>query len=151
MLYFANDIQDDLLTFHTRHFQKYPDREIHTAALSYAHGYSSHEAQHMFDDQEDDGLGYYEDGVKRTLTDEQIAMFRHSEVQRLSRDRQVKAENEDAGREDEAAGEAQNFQENINEVQSVSPALKRKYAESEDGNDIEESLAKRQEYENRGA
>lgn len=32
---------------------------------------------------DDDGLGYYPDGVKRTLTDEQIAMFRHSEIQAL--------------------------------------------------------------------
>ncbi|ROW14742.1 hypothetical protein VPNG_03685 [Cytospora leucostoma] len=32
---------------------------------------------------DDDGLGYYSDGVKRTLTDEQIAMFRHSEIQAL--------------------------------------------------------------------
>ena len=30
-------------------------------------------------------LGYYEDGVKRTLTDAQIAMFRHSEVEALLR------------------------------------------------------------------
>jgi hypothetical protein len=36
---------------------------------------------------EDDGLGYYEDGVKRTLTDEQIAIFRHSEIQTLLRNR----------------------------------------------------------------
>ncbi|KAK7743552.1 hypothetical protein SLS53_004086 [Cytospora paraplurivora] len=34
-------------------------------------------------DDDDDGLGYYPDGVKRTLTDEQIAMFRHSEIQAL--------------------------------------------------------------------
>ncbi|KUI58148.1 hypothetical protein VP1G_05435 [Cytospora mali] len=33
--------------------------------------------------EDDDGLGYYPDGVKRTLTDEQIAMFRHSEIQTL--------------------------------------------------------------------
>lgn len=31
--------------------------------------------------EEDDGLGYYSDGEKRTLTDEQIAIFRHSELQ----------------------------------------------------------------------
>lgn len=31
----------------------------------------------------DDGLGYYEDGVKRTLTDEQIEIFRHSELRDL--------------------------------------------------------------------
>lgn len=30
-------------------------------------------------------MGYYEDGVKRTLTDEQIAMFRHSELEALRR------------------------------------------------------------------
>ena len=36
---------------------------------------------------EDDGLGYYKDGVKRTLTDEQIAIFRHSEIQALLRER----------------------------------------------------------------
>jgi hypothetical protein len=34
---------------------------------------------------EDDGLGYYEDGVKRTLTNEQIEIFRHSELQALQR------------------------------------------------------------------
>ncbi len=36
--------------------------------------------------EEDDGLGYYADGVKRTLTDEQIAMFRHSELETLRRE-----------------------------------------------------------------
>ncbi|KAI1392825.1 uncharacterized protein F4822DRAFT_426029 [Hypoxylon trugodes] len=35
--------------------------------------------------EEDDGLGYYPDGVKRTLTDEQIAIFRHSEIEALRR------------------------------------------------------------------
>ena len=33
--------------------------------------------------EDSDHLGYYEDGVRRTLTDEQIRMFRHSEIQRL--------------------------------------------------------------------
>ena len=42
---------------------------------------------------EDDGLGYYPDGVKRTLTDEQIAMFRHSEIYSLLRKRQLRKEN----------------------------------------------------------
>lgn len=51
----------------------------------------------------DDGLGYYPDGVKRTLTDEQIAMFRHSEIYTLLRERQVKQENKDAGFTDEPA------------------------------------------------
>ena len=41
---------------------------------------------------EDDGLGYYPDGVKRTLTDEQLAMFRHSEIYSLFRKQQLQEE-----------------------------------------------------------
>ncbi|OTB05627.1 hypothetical protein M426DRAFT_127590 [Hypoxylon sp. CI-4A] len=37
------------------------------------------------EEEEDDGLGYYPDGVKRTLTDEQIEIFRHSEIEALRR------------------------------------------------------------------
>ena len=43
-----------------------------------------------------DDLGYYPDGVKRTLTDEQIAMFRHSEIYSILRERQVLKENRQA-------------------------------------------------------
>jgi hypothetical protein len=39
----------------------------------------------------DDNLGWYRDGAKRTLTDEQIAMFRHSEIQRLLQRRRSNA------------------------------------------------------------
>lgn len=35
---------------------------------------------------EEDDLGYYEDGVKRTLTDEEIEIFRHSELETLRRE-----------------------------------------------------------------
>lgn len=38
-------------------------------------------------------MGFYEDGAKRTLTDEQIAIFRHSEIQGLIRERNRAAEN----------------------------------------------------------
>lgn len=44
----------------------------------------------------DDGLGNYSDGVKRTLTDEQIAMFRHSEIYSLIRKKQIQDEARDA-------------------------------------------------------
>jgi hypothetical protein len=40
---------------------------------------------------DDDKLGWYHDGVKRTLTDEQVAMFRHSEIQRLLQQRRLNA------------------------------------------------------------
>lgn len=46
----------------------------------------------MEEEEEDDGLGFYPDGTKRTLTDAQIAMFRHSEIQAALRARRVKAE-----------------------------------------------------------
>lgn len=39
------------------------------------------------EEEEGDSLGYYDDGVKRTLTDEQIAMFRHSEIETLLREK----------------------------------------------------------------
>lgn len=39
-------------------------------------------------------LGYYDDGAKRTLTDGQIAMFRHSEIQGHLRDQRRNAEKE---------------------------------------------------------
>jgi len=40
-------------------------------------------------------LGCYEDGVRRTLTDEQIAMFRHSEIQRILAERRRQKDLED--------------------------------------------------------
>jgi hypothetical protein len=51
-----------------------------------------HEAQNGHCDDGDDGLGYYEDGVKRTLTDEEIAIFRHSEIQRILLERRRRKE-----------------------------------------------------------
>lgn len=42
-------------------------------------------------DEEEDELGYYEDGTKRTLTDEQIAIFRHSELEALRRAQELAA------------------------------------------------------------
>lgn len=45
---------------------------------------------HENDQTTDEDLGYYPDGVKRTLTDEQIRIFRHSEIHALLRERQLK-------------------------------------------------------------
>ena len=43
------------------------------------------------DEDDGDDLGWYHDGVKRTLTDEQVAMFRHTEIQRLLQQRRLNA------------------------------------------------------------
>lgn len=59
--------------------------------------HDSHHTQHTAanNDVGEDGLGYYPSGAKRTLTDQQIAMFRHSEIYGIIRARQVKRENEE--------------------------------------------------------
>ncbi|KAK7540634.1 uncharacterized protein J3D65DRAFT_665392 [Phyllosticta citribraziliensis] len=80
---------DDMRDFHQRHF---PTASAPADFLSHQqarHEEPSHvadnltEAPAVTEDYEDDGLGYYEDGVERTLTDDEISIFRHSEVQRL--------------------------------------------------------------------
>ncbi|KAJ5117285.1 hypothetical protein N7448_004222 [Penicillium atrosanguineum] len=45
------------------------------------------EEKNSYEAEED--LGYYPDGMKRTLTDEQIRIFRHSEIHALLRARQL--------------------------------------------------------------
>jgi hypothetical protein len=64
--------EEDLKTFHLKHFPNTPLPQSFASA-------------HDKDQEEEDELGYYPDGTKRTLTDDQIAMFRHSEIQQLLR------------------------------------------------------------------
>ncbi|KAI7250934.1 hypothetical protein KC335_g16740 [Hortaea werneckii] len=45
--------------------------------------------------EEDEDLGFYADGAKRTLTDEQIEMFRHSEIEQLLRERRLLEDEEE--------------------------------------------------------
>ena len=60
---------------------------------SYESGTQHDFAQHPTSQDEGDDLGYYPDGNKRTLTDDQIAMFRHSEIYSVLRGQQVREEN----------------------------------------------------------
>ncbi|EKD18226.1 uncharacterized protein L3040_007604 [Drepanopeziza brunnea f. sp. 'multigermtubi'] len=76
--------QDDLSSFHAAHFS--------TSSINHFSGQFLGPVEEEYQEQEeeyyeDDGLGYYEDGTKRTLTDEQIAIFRHSEIEALLRER----------------------------------------------------------------
>ncbi|KAJ5348040.1 uncharacterized protein N7506_001293 [Penicillium brevicompactum] len=68
---------EDLQAFQSKHFL----------------GDHQHQSAEQNDLTTDDDLGYYPDGVKRTLTDEQIKMFRHSEIHSLLRKRQLQEEN----------------------------------------------------------
>lgn len=84
--------QEDLYDFHARAFGfPAPKQQFHTSEES-CNGAAYEEAFQL----EDGDLGYYPDGVKRTLTDEQIAMFRHSEIYSILRARQVRRENLEA-------------------------------------------------------
>ncbi|KAF3001931.1 hypothetical protein E8E13_006823 [Curvularia kusanoi] len=75
---------DDLRDFHAKHFPHAPAPE------HVLHGVKQEPAEEYY---EDSSLGYYEDGTPRTLTDEQIAMFRHSEIQAIIRKRRQRRDN----------------------------------------------------------
>ncbi|KAL8876914.1 MAG: hypothetical protein Q9198_004970, partial [Flavoplaca austrocitrina] len=89
---------DDLRRFHESHLGPI-DSTANVVPLASA----SNDANGTESVEEDD-LGYYPDGVKRTLTDEQIAMFRHSEIYALQRKRQLRKENQDV---DDCLGDSQ--------------------------------------------
>ncbi|KAH9840515.1 Protein of unknown function (DUF3807) [Teratosphaeria destructans] len=78
-IYMPTVTEDDLLAFQFSHFDDYTKPDDWFVGAETA----------LNADEQGDGLGYYPDGVKRTLTDEQIAMFRHSEIQDLLRERRL--------------------------------------------------------------
>lgn len=103
-------LQEDLKCFHARHYPHVavPNVIVDAGESSLGDGHASTPVE--YDGEDDDGLGYYPDGVKRTLTDEQVAMFRHSEIQALLRERRRREEQagdtseEGEVREDETRG-----------------------------------------------
>ncbi|KAL8980651.1 MAG: hypothetical protein Q9205_004331 [Flavoplaca limonia] len=89
---------DDLRSFHESHLGP-----IDSTANVVPLASSSYDADWTESVEEED-LGYYPDGVKRSLTDEQIAMFRHSEIYALQRKRQLRKETQDV---DDSLGDSQ--------------------------------------------
>jgi hypothetical protein len=88
--------QEDLRGFHAKHFP-------HASALEHVlHGVEVQAAEECHEEEDEEGLEYYEDGTPRTLTDEQIAMFRHSEIQAIIRKRRQQQDNGDGSEEGEA-------------------------------------------------
>lgn len=77
--------EDELRAFHSKHLATCPLPDTFFSAYGEVEEYDG-----SYDDE--DGLGYYADGVTRTLTDEQIAMFRHSEIQALLTERRHRRE-----------------------------------------------------------
>ncbi|KAE8451068.1 hypothetical protein EG329_004740 [Mollisiaceae sp. DMI_Dod_QoI] len=82
---------DELSSFHATHFSS---SGIDHFTLHFLGPAEDQEC--IEEEDEDDGLGYYEDGTKRTLTDQQIAIFRHSEIQAILRERRHAAEANDS-------------------------------------------------------
>jgi len=80
---------DNLKQFHLAHF---PNIAVPNPERRDEHGMPDQAVQEA-------DLGYYEDGTKRTLTADQIAMFRHSEIQRLLRERRRALQTEEERQE----------------------------------------------------
>jgi Protein of unknown function (DUF3807) len=79
-----------LLQYHESHFRGQQLPPLSHPSL----GLTSNDAVHGCENSllDDNALCHYEDGVKRTLTDEQVAIFRHTEIQELLRERRAEAE-----------------------------------------------------------
>ncbi|KAK5992845.1 hypothetical protein PT974_06267 [Cladobotryum mycophilum] len=80
--------QDELFAFHQKHFSTGALADFGQDFMNPTAAHESHAApsyDEWDEEEEDDGLGYYKDGVKRTLTDAQIEIFRHSELRELRR------------------------------------------------------------------
>ena len=101
-------------------------------------------------DEDDCNLGFYPDGVKRTLTDEQIAMFRHSEIYALYRERQIRKENLEAGFEPQPESPARGASSVIGTT-ATSTSEGRNAVLTKDDSDDEEEYARFLEAEKRKA
>lgn len=76
--------------------------------------------QEYTEEEEEGALGYYPDGAKRTLTDEQIKMFRHSEIQEILRKTRLE---EDGDETESELGHARAEQEAPNSPSSDTSSL----------------------------
>jgi hypothetical protein len=100
-----------MAAFHEAHFSQLATDHFQTQFLRPEHPPAENTTHNAADDEEyyeeeDDGLGYYPDGVKRTLTDEQIAIFRHSELEALRRVKEsskIRKETTNTNSEEDAA------------------------------------------------
>ncbi|KAI1649984.1 uncharacterized protein F4817DRAFT_329352 [Daldinia loculata] len=83
--------QEEISSFHDAHFSLAATKLFNAQFFRPENAQDEQDENQYYEEyeeyyeEEDDGLGYYPDGVKRTLTDEQIAIFRHSEIEALRR------------------------------------------------------------------
>ncbi|PHH58928.1 hypothetical protein CDD81_4078 [Ophiocordyceps australis] len=101
MASFPSLSSDDMALFFHSHFSaeavaSFTYNYLNSAAFAQESAYTQHDEQ--MDQAEQDDLGYYHDGVKRTLTDEQINIFRQSELrdERRRQEQALKAQSQSA-------------------------------------------------------
>lgn len=80
--------RETLLQFHKSHFSTLPFPPLLHPTLGFDPSNALHTLERPIPP-DSDSLGHYEDGVESTLTDEQIAIFRHTEIQELLKERQA--------------------------------------------------------------
>ncbi|KAG5974925.1 hypothetical protein E4U58_002370 [Claviceps cyperi] len=84
--------QNEFLNFQHVHFSNEAVADFASAFTNLPPNTDENICPDEFHDWEDaDELGFYHDGVKRTLTDEQIAIFRHSELREHEKRHKAKA------------------------------------------------------------
>ncbi|UPK98365.1 hypothetical protein LCI18_009300 [Fusarium solani-melongenae] len=94
--------KDDLFAFHEAHFSQAAIASFGTTFITPSdQEHSQDDTSYDAWEEEDDGLGYYPDGVKRTLTDEQIEIFRHSELEALRKKQAKESDTKTVGSSDE--------------------------------------------------
>ncbi|KAF4125088.1 hypothetical protein GMORB2_3927 [Geosmithia morbida] len=87
-------LQDDLSAFFEAHFSDAAITQFGETFVHPRNGGNTVEESQVYEETwegEEDELGYYDDGVKRTLTDEQIEYLRHSELRSLRRQQEKEA------------------------------------------------------------
>ncbi|KAJ4372399.1 hypothetical protein N0V83_004173 [Neocucurbitaria cava] len=88
---------DDLRAFHAKHFPSAPQLEHLLPDFE-----SAPEPVQDCQNADDGGLGFYFDGVERTLDDEDVAWFRRSEIQTILRRRRQRREDGEVSEDDGA-------------------------------------------------
>ncbi|PYI03899.1 hypothetical protein BO78DRAFT_389018 [Aspergillus sclerotiicarbonarius CBS 121057] len=114
---------EDLQAFQAKHFPGSTQPLTNTLAEKHQDQQQEEEEEDYYYGEEEDDLGYYPDGVKRTLTDEQIRIFRHSEIHALLREKELREEEEaEARAEAEAEAEAERERKSVRDGVDASVA-----------------------------
>lgn len=93
-------MQDELFAFHKAHFSQHAVSHFSGCFVNPTSRQYDHEDLEVEQWEPEDDLGYYDDGVKRTLTDEQIEIFRHSELEALRKAQEKELDRKARYRED---------------------------------------------------